>query len=65
MEPPRKIIDRIFEFCVILAISAYLLRLAIRWVMETAPYLIIIAATVFVAIIVYRIIEHIKNMGKW
>ena len=41
MEPPKRFIERIFEFCVMLAVCAYLLRLAARWVIEAAPYLLV------------------------
>lgn len=65
MEPPKRFIERLFEFCVTLAVSAYLLRLAARWLTEAAPYLLIAAVIVLIAIIGYRIYQHHKNSGNW
>lgn len=54
-----------FEFCVTLAVSAYLLRLAVRWAVEAAPYLFICTAIVLIGVIAYRIWKHMRDMGKW
>lgn len=65
MEPPKKLIDRLLEFCATLAVSTYLLRLAARWLMEAAPYLLIAAAIILIVIIGYRIYRYHKNSGNW
>lgn len=48
-----------------LAVSAYLLRLAAQWLREAAPYLAIAAATVLIVIIGYRVYQYHKNSGNW
>lgn len=48
-----------------LAVSAYLLRLAARWLVESAPYLAAFAAIILVATIGYRVWKHMRDMGKW
>lgn len=65
MESPKKLIERIFEYCVILAVSAYLLRLAAQWLREAAPYLAIAAAIVLIVVIGYRVYQYHKNSGNW
>lgn len=45
-----------------LALSAFLLRLAARWVIEAAPVLFII---VLAGTIAYRVWRHMRDMGKW
>lgn len=65
MEPPKRFIERIFDFCVMLAVSAYLLRLAARWVTEAAPYLLAFSIIVLIGTVVYRVWKHMRDMGKW
>lgn len=65
MEPPKKLIDRLLEFCATLAVSTYLLRLAAHWLMEAAPYLLTAAAITLLVIIGYRIYRYHKNSGNW
>ncbi len=65
MEPPKRFIERIFKFCVMLALSAFLLRLAARWVIEAAPYLLVLFIIVLAGTIAYRVWRHMRDMGKW
>ena len=65
MEPPKKLITRIVEFCALLALSAFLLRLATRWVIEAAPYLLVLFIIVLAGTIAYRVWRHMRDMGKW
>lgn len=65
MEPPKRFIERIFEFCVMLSLSAFLLRLATRWVIEAAPYLLVLFIIVLAGTIAYRVWRHMRDMGKW
>ena len=65
MEPPKKLIERLLDFCIMLAVSAYLLRLAARWFVESAPYLAAFAAIVLAVTIGYRVWKHMRDMGKW
>jgi len=62
---PKRFIDKIFEACITVALSAYLLRLAAQWLREAAPYLITFAAIVFVILIVYRVWKYMRDSGKW
>ena len=65
MEPPRKLLDRIFEVCVILAISAFLLRLAVYYILEVWYYLLGAAVIAIIGIIIWRVWRHGRDMGKW
>lgn len=65
MEPPRRWLDRLIEFCVTLAVCAFLLRLAMRWVVEAAPFLLASAVVIFAAVLGYRLWKHMRNGGKW
>lgn len=48
-----------------LALSAFLLRLATRWVIEAAPYLLDLFIIVLFGTIAYRVWRHMRDMGKW
>ncbi|MDE6995272.1 MAG: hypothetical protein K2P41_12760 [Lachnospiraceae bacterium] len=65
MEPPKRFIERIFEFCVMLALSAFLLRLAVAYLLEIWVYLLIIAIIVTAGVIGWRVYKHFRDMGKW
>lgn len=65
MEPPKRLMERIFEFCVTVAVCAFLLRLAMDWLKQAAPYLLICAAIALAAIIGYRVWKRLRDMGKW
>lgn len=65
MEPPRRLMECIFEFCVTVVVCAFLLRLAMDWLKQAAPCLLICAAIVLAAIIGYRVWKRLRNMGKW
>lgn len=65
MKSPQKLIERLLDLCATLAVSAYLLRLTARWLMEAAPYLLIAAAIILIVIIGYRIYCYHKNSGNW
>ena len=65
MEPPKKWGERILEFCVILAFSAFLLKLAVAYIVEIWSYLVTIAAVILVIVTIYRIWKHCRGMGKW
>ena len=65
MESPKRLLERLLECCIILAISAYLLRLAARWLEEAVPYLLVAAGIILIAIIGYRTYQCRKDSGKW
>lgn len=66
MEPPKKIIEQIFDFCLTLAIAALLLRFTVWVLQQIWPYLAIIAAVVVAIAIIYHVWKHHNdNMGQW
>lgn len=65
MEPPRRMLDRIFEFCAVLALSAFLLRLAVCYLLEIWPYLLAAATIVLIGIIGWRVYKFYHSQGKW
>jgi hypothetical protein len=48
-----------------LTLSAFLLRLATRWAIEAAPYLLVLFIIVLAGTIAYRVWRHMRDMGKW
>lgn len=65
MEPPKKFIERVLDFCITLAVSAFLLRLAVCYVVEVWPYLLAGASIILVVIIGYRVWKYMRDTGKW
>lgn len=65
MEPPKRLMERVFDFCVTVVVCAFLLRLAMDWLKEAAPYLLICAAVILAVIIGYRVWKYLRDMGKW
>jgi hypothetical protein len=65
LEPPRRLIERILEICATLALCAFLLWLAMGWLKEAAPYLLICAAVVLAIVIGYHVWKYLRDMGKW
>lgn len=65
MEPPKKLITRIVEFAVLCLLSACLMRMAVNILLEIWPVLLIVAVVVIVAVIIWRIIRHRKDLGQW
>ena len=53
------------EFCALLALSAFLLRLAVAYLLEIWVYLLIIAIIVTAGIIGWRVYKHFRDLGKW
>lgn len=53
------------EFCALLALSAFLLRLAVAYLLEIWVYLLIIAIIAIAGVIVWRVYKHYHDMGKW
>lgn len=66
MEPPKRLITQILEAAFMLALSAYLIKMAAYWLMEVWPILLTIAIIITFIIIVYRIWRR-KNddLGQW
>lgn len=65
MEPPKRLLDRILDFCITVVICAFLLNLAMHWLAEVAPLLLLCAAFIFGVILGHRIWKYLKGMGKW
>jgi hypothetical protein len=59
---PKKLITRILEFTAALALAAFLIRLAVNYILEIWPVLIILAIVIAGSMIGYRIW---KNKAKW
>ncbi len=52
---PKHWLERIFEAAIIIALSAYLIRLAACYIVDALPIIIIIVTLVVVGIVLYRI----------
>lgn len=65
MEPPRRLLDRVLEICVILVVSAFLLRLAVAYILEIWPYLLIAAVIIVICLIGWRVYKFYHSQGKW
>lgn len=55
---PKSIISRILEFSVLLLLSAFIIRLAVCFIMEVWWELIIVALVVVGGLALYRIWKH-------
>jgi len=53
------------EFCALLTLSAFLLRLAVAYLLEIWAYLLIIVVIVIAAVIGWRVYKHYRDLGKW
>lgn len=62
---PKRLAERIFEFCAVLALSAFLIRLAVYYILEIWPYLLAIATIVLVCVIGWRVYKFYHSQGKW
>lgn len=61
---PKRWLERLLEATIILAISAYLIRLAACYFVQALPVLIIVATLVIAGVVVYRIWKH-KHDSNW
>ena len=59
---PKKLITRILEFAGLFALSAFLLRLAVCYILEIWPVLLIIAIVIAGIVVGYRVW---KNRARW
>ncbi len=59
---PKKLIVRILEFAALIALSALLIRLAVQYLLEVWPALLIIAVVIAAAIVVWR---YLRNRSRW
>lgn len=65
MEPPKKFSSRMLELAGLFALSAFLVRLGVYYLLEVWPYLLIGVILTLAIIIGWRIYKHRKDMGKW
>lgn len=65
MEPPKKLITRIFETCFLLFLSALLIRWGVRMLMEIWLPLLLIAIIAAACVIGWRVYRYYHNLGKW
>ena len=61
---PKRWLERILEAAIIIAISAYLIRLAACYIVQALPIIIIVATLVIVGIVAYRIWKR-KHDSNW
>lgn len=60
--PPKGFIARVFEFAVLFALTMFLFRLGVYFVIKVWPALLILAVVIIIAVIGYRIW---KNKARW
>lgn len=65
MQPPKSLITRILELAGLFALSAFLIRLGVYYLLEVWPYLLVITIIVLASIIGWRVYKHKQDMGKW
>ena len=65
MEPPKRLITRILEFSIMLALSAFLINTAAYWILEVWPILLSIVLVIAAIIIIYRVWRHRHDLVKW
>lgn len=66
MEPPKKFTSRMLELAGLFALSAFLIRLGVCYLLEVWPYLLGGVILAFAGIIGWRIYKHKRDgMGKW
>lgn len=53
------------ELAFLFALSAFLVRLGVSYLLEVWPYLLIGTILIIAGIIGWRVYKHKKDMGKW
>ncbi len=61
----KKLINRILEFAFIFVVSAFLINMGASLLTEVWPVLAVIGIIFIVLIIIYRIVKHKRDGGKW
>ena len=61
---PKHWLERILEAAIIIAVSAYLIKLAACYVVQVWPVLVILATVVIGGVIAYRIWKR-KHDSNW
>ncbi len=55
---PKKLIVRLLETCAIFALSTFLIRLGVCYLMQVWPVLLVLFIIAIAAIIIYRVWKH-------
>lgn len=62
--PPKHWLERILEVAIVIALSAFLIRLAACYIVEALPIIIIVVTLVVVGLVAYRIWKR-KHDSNW
>ena len=60
---PKKLITRIFEFSALFALSCFLIRAGVRFLLEIWPIAAIVPAAVIAVVVAYRVWR--RKRGGW
>ena len=60
---PKRWLEKLLESAVILALSAFLIKLALCWLYAVWPILVVIATVVAVGVVAYRIWRRKRDSG--
>ena len=60
---PKRWLEKRLESAVILALSAFLIKLALCWLYAVWPILVVIATVVAVGVVAYRIWRRKRDSG--
>ena len=61
---PRRLLERLLEAAIVLAISGYLIRLAACYFVQALPLIIVVVVLGVGGLVGYRIWRHYKD-NKW
>lgn len=61
---PKHWLEKILEAAIIIALSAFLIRLAVCYILQALPVIAIVATLITVGVILYRIWKHKKD-SNW
>lgn len=62
---PKGFLTRLLECAFIFALSAWLIRTAVRYLEEVWPMLLLLAILSFIGLICWRIYRHWRDTGQW
>ena len=61
---PKRWLEKILEAAIVIALSAFLIRLAACYLLQALPVIAIVATLITVGVILYRIWKHKKD-SNW
>lgn len=62
---PRGFLTRLLECAIIFALSAWLIKTAVRYLEEVWPALAAIAVIALIGLIGWRVYRHWRDTGQW